>query len=142
MTKDENVEFATYAAEIAADAAKYAKTLFDFALYAEKNVAAAEYPAQGAARGSAAYAHVAADSAERAAKFAQYAANWAAQGAAAYGNGAPKITYITRCPACHAKIEWDESGTKVEAQTPADLSAENALCNAAYLAKERNEPSI
>ena len=49
---------------------------------------------------------------------------------------APKITYITRCPACHAKIEWNESGTNATTQTPADLAAENALCNAAYLAKK------
>ena len=48
----------------------------------------------------------------------------------------PKITYITRCPVCNAKLEWDESGTKVTAQTPAELAAENTLCNAAYLAKK------
>ena len=49
-------------------------------------------------------------------------------------DGANKPTYITRCPACHAKIEWVEY--EVTAQTPAELAAENALCNAAYLAKK------
>ena len=47
---------------------------------------------------------------------------------------APKITYVTRCPACHAKIEWVEY--EVTAKTTAELAAENALCNAAYLAKK------
>ena len=49
---------------------------------------------------------------------------------------APKITYVTRCPACHAKLEWDESGTNATAQTPAEFAAEHARCNAAYLAKK------
>ena len=52
------------------------------------------------------------------------------------GNDAPKITYVARCPVCHTKIEWDESGTQLAVQTPAELAAENALCNAAYLAKK------
>ena len=46
-------------------------------------------------------------------------------------NDAPNITYITRCPACHAKLEWNESGTNITAQTLAELAAENAQCNAA-----------
>ena len=48
----------------------------------------------------------------------------------------PKITYITRCPACHAKIEWDESGTNATAKTPADIAHENTQCNTAYFAKK------
>ena len=55
---------------------------------------------------------------------------------------ATKATYVTRCPACHAKIEWVEPGTKVSVQTPPELAAENAQCNAAYLAKKTDEPSI
>ena len=49
---------------------------------------------------------------------------------------APKITYVARCPVCKTKIEWGESGTQLTAQTPAELAAENAQCNAAYLAKK------
>ena len=49
-------------------------------------------------------------------------------------NDAPKITYITRCPVCHVKIEWVEF--EVTAKTPAELAAENAMCNATYKAKK------
>ena len=77
MRADEDAanEFATYAAEIAADAAKYAKTAFNFSIYAAKSDS----------KSAANYAHLAADSAATAARFAQYAANGAAaQCAAAY----------------------------------------------------------
>ena len=71
------------------------------------------------------------------------AAAAAAKAAAVYAEAfdhasypATKITYVAWCPACHAKIEWDESGTQLTAQTPAELAAENARCNSAYLAKK------
>ena len=54
----------------------------------------------------------------------------------AAANDATKTTYITRCPACHAKIEWGVSGTKDSAQTLADIAHENTQCQAAYLAKK------
>ena len=53
-------------------------------------------------------------------------------------NDSTQPTYITRCPACHAKIEWVEF--EVTAKTPAEIAAENALCNAAYLAKKPELP--
>ena len=49
---------------------------------------------------------------------------------------ATKITYVAQCPVCHTKLEWDAHGTKVTAQTSAELAAENAQCHAAYLAKK------
>ena len=51
-------------------------------------------------------------------------------------NDATKVTYITRCPACHAKIDWVEFEATATAKTLAELAAENAQCNAAYLAKK------
>ena len=45
--------------------------------------------------------------------------------------------YFAQCPVCHAKLDWAETGKRfVSAQTPAELAAENALCNAAYLSKK------
>ena len=49
---------------------------------------------------------------------------------------ATKITYVAQCPVCHTKIEWDESRTQLTAQTPAEIAAENARCNAAYNAEK------
>ena len=49
---------------------------------------------------------------------------------------ATTTTYIIRCPICHTKSEWAEPGDRVAFQTPAELAAEIAQCQAAYLAKK------
>ena len=47
------------------------------------------------------------------------------------------VLYFARCPVCHANLDWAETGNRfVAAKTDAELAAENAQCNAAYLAKK------
>ena len=55
-------------------------------------------------------------------------------------NDATTTTYIIQCPICHTKSEWAEPGAMVAVQTTAEIAAENAQCNAAYLAKKTAGP--